>query len=167
MSQSRQMWFAVCKTRETELNPFCEVKQNMATKKKTAASSRSKSSAQKSAKKPTKQASAKSASARTKTAKPAKSAKPAKATKGRGAANSAFMKPMNIKEPLAQIVGDKPLPRTEVVKRVWAYIRKNNLQDSKNRRQINADDKLRRVFGNRDNVTMFEMTKLINQNLTD
>ena len=69
-------------------------------------------------------------------------------------------------EDLAQVVGDKPIPRTEVVKKLWAYIRKNNLQDAKERRMINADDKLKPVFGGKKQVSMFEMTKLVNKHLS-
>jgi chromatin remodeling complex protein RSC6 len=69
-------------------------------------------------------------------------------------------------EDLAQVVGNKPIPRTEVVKKLWAYIRKNNLQDAKERRNINADDKLRAVFGGKRQVSMFEMTKLVNKHLS-
>ena len=79
--------------------------------------------------------------------------------------NSGFMKPMNIMPNLVPIVGDQPLPRTEVVKKVWEYIKKHNLQDKDNKRQINADENLKKVF-KRDSVTMFEMTKLINENLS-
>ena len=61
-------------------------------------------------------------------------------------ANAAFMKPMNISQDLAAVIGDKPMPRTEVTKKLWAYIKKNGLQDSKNKRNINADDKLKEVF---------------------
>jgi upstream activation factor subunit UAF30 len=92
--------------------------------------------------------------------------KTASAGGGRGKANAAFMKPMNISETLAEIVGDKPLPRTEVTKKVWAYIKKNRLQDTENKRQINADDKLRKIFGNKDQVSMFEMTKLVSRHLS-
>jgi upstream activation factor subunit UAF30 len=69
-------------------------------------------------------------------------------------------------EDLAQVIGNKPLPRTEVVKKLWAYIRKNNLQDAKERRMINADDKLKPVFGGKKQVSMFEMTKLVNKHLS-
>jgi chromatin remodeling complex protein RSC6 len=67
---------------------------------------------------------------------------------------------------LAEIVGNKPLPRTEVVKKLWAYIKKQGLQDAKNKRQINADDKLKPIFGGKKNVTMFEMTALVNKQLS-
>ena len=79
--------------------------------------------------------------------------------------NAAFMKPLNPSKELAEIVGGNPIPRTEVMKKVWAYIKKNNLQDAKNRRAINADDKLKAVFGGKKQVTMFEMTKLVSNHL--
>jgi chromatin remodeling complex protein RSC6 len=80
-------------------------------------------------------------------------------------ANSAFMKPLQPSADLAAIVGDKPLPRTEVVKKLWEYIKKNNLQDQKNKRNINADDKLSKVFGGKKQVSMFEMTSLVSKHL--
>ena len=67
---------------------------------------------------------------------------------------------------LAKVVGEKPLPRTEVVKKLWAYVKKNNLQDKKEKRNINADEALREVFGGKKTVSMFEMTKLVNDNLS-
>ena len=75
------------------------------------------------------------------------------------------MKPLTPSASLAEVVGSKPLPRTEVVKKMWAYIKKNKLQDSKNRRMINSDDKLKDVFGGKKQVSMFEMTKLVNKHL--
>ena len=81
-------------------------------------------------------------------------------------ANAAFMKELTPSSELAQIVGAKALPRTEVVKKLWAYIKKQDLQDKKNRRQINADDKLRAVFGGKASVNMFEMTKLVSKHLS-
>ena len=80
--------------------------------------------------------------------------------------SAAFMKPMTPSAALAKIVGDKPLPRTEVVKKVWAYIKKHSLQDKVEKRNIVADDNLREVFGGKKVVTMFEMTKLLNTNLS-
>jgi chromatin remodeling complex protein RSC6 len=80
-------------------------------------------------------------------------------------ANAAFMKPLTPSEALAKVVGDKPLPRTEVVKKLWAYIKKNDLQDKKNRRNINADVNLKVVFGGKATVNMFEMTKLVSKHL--
>ena len=80
--------------------------------------------------------------------------------------NASFMKEMTLSAALAEIVGNKPLPRTEVVKKLWAYIKKQGLQDAKNKRQINADDKLKPIFGGKKNVTMFEMTALVNKQLS-
>ncbi len=76
------------------------------------------------------------------------------------------MKPMKPSKELAAVVGDGPMPRTEVTKKLWAYIKKNNLQDAKNRRNINADDKLGKIFGGKKSVNMFEMTKLVNNHLS-
>ncbi len=83
-----------------------------------------------------------------------------------GKANSAFMKPLKLSADLEAVVGKGPLPRSEVVKKLWAYIKKNNLQDSKNRRNINADAKLKAVFGGKGTVNMFEMTKLVSKHLS-
>jgi upstream activation factor subunit UAF30 len=116
----------------------------MATKKKAA-----KRSAKKSARKP-----ARKTTARKKATK--------KAAKKR-TPSAAFMKPMQPSNALAAVVGSSPLPRTEVTKKLWAYIKRNGLQDSKNRRAINADEKLRPVFGGKSQVTMFDMTKLVNR----
>ena len=80
-------------------------------------------------------------------------------------ANAAFMKPMNISPDLAEVIGSKPIPRTEVTKKLWQYIKKNGLQDSKNRRNINADPALKKVFGGKATVSMFEMTKLLGKHL--
>ncbi len=128
------------------------------------------------AKKATKKATAKKATAKKATAKKAtaKKATAKKATAKKAAApkkktarkpNAAFMKPLTPSAALAEIVGASPLPRTEVVKKVWAYIKKHNLQDAKNKRTINADDKLKAVFAGRKSVTMFEMTKLVSNHL--
>jgi chromatin remodeling complex protein RSC6 len=75
--------------------------------------------------------------------------------------NAAFMKPVTPDTALAAVVGSAPLPRTELTKKLWAYIKKNGLQDKKVRTQINADDKLKVVFGGKKSVSMFEMTKLV------
>jgi chromatin remodeling complex protein RSC6 len=80
--------------------------------------------------------------------------------------NAAFMKPMNISDALAAVVGSKPLPRTEVTKKLWQYIKKNKLQDAVNRRMINADANLKAVFGGKGKVSMFEMTKLVNKHMS-
>ncbi|MEO0313797.1 MAG: hypothetical protein RI928_253 [Pseudomonadota bacterium] len=92
---------------------------------------------------------------------PAKKAK-AKTTRK---PNAAFMKPLTPSAALAAVVGSNPLPRTDVTKKVWDYIKKHKLQDSVNRRNINADDKLKAVFGGKKTVSMFEMTKLISGHL--
>lgn len=81
-------------------------------------------------------------------------------------ANSAFMKPMTISEDLAVVVGKGPMPRSEVVKALWVYIKKNDLQDPTNRRNINADAALLKVFGGKKTVSMFEMTKLVSKHLS-
>jgi chromatin remodeling complex protein RSC6 len=75
------------------------------------------------------------------------------------------MKPMQPSAELAAVVGNSPMPRTEVTKKVWGYIKRNDLQDARERRMINADDKLRKVFGGKNKVSMFEMTALVNKHL--
>ena len=79
--------------------------------------------------------------------------------------NAAFMKAMTPSAQLGAVVGESPMPRTEVTKKLWAYIKRNNLQDPKQRRMINADDKLRPIF-KKDQVSMFDMTKLVNKHLS-
>ena len=91
---------------------------------------------------------------------------PSTAAKSARTPNAAFMKPMQPSNELAAVVGSQPQPRSEITKRVWDYIKKNGLQDQQNKRQINADDKLRPVFGGKKNVTMFEMTSLVNKHLS-
>jgi chromatin remodeling complex protein RSC6 len=127
----------------------------MATAKKAAKKKAAKKPAAKKGKKPAKKA-------------PAKKAAPKKAAKKSGAKrkpNAAFMKAMTPSAVLAAVVGSMPLPRTEVTKKIWDYIKKNKLQDSINRRLINADEKLRQVFGGKRQVSMFEMTKLVSNHL--
>ena len=80
--------------------------------------------------------------------------------------NSAFMKPLNVSPELAEIVGKGPMPRSEVVKGLWVYIKKHGLQDANNKRNINADEKLKRVFDGKSVVNMFEMTKLVSKHLS-
>ena len=105
---------------------------------------------------PTKKAPAKKPAAKKSAAKkPAAKRKP----------NAAFMKPMTPSSVLAAVIGAMPMPRTDVTKRIWDYIKKNKLQDSINRRLINADEKLRAVFGGKKQVSMFEMTKLVSNHL--
>ena len=84
---------------------------------------------------------------------------------GKRQPNPAFMKPMQPDPMLAEVVGPKPMPRTQVTKNLWSYIKKNGLQDSKNRRMINADDKLKPVFNGKKQVSMFEMTALVSKHL--
>ena len=112
-----------------------------------------------------KKATAKKATVKTATTKKttAKTAAPKKKTARKP--NAAFMKPLNPSTALAEVIGASPIPRTEVMKKLWAYIKKNNLQDAKNRRNINADDKLKVVFGGKKQVSMFEMTKLVSTHL--
>lgn len=126
--------------------------------------------AKKKAKKPAKKAAKK---APKKTKKPAKKA-PAKKTAKKAAKkksgakrkpNAAFMKPMTPDATLGAVIGNSPMPRTEVTKKLWAYIKRNGLQDTKNKRMINADDKLQEVFGGKKQVSMFEMTKLVARHL--
>jgi chromatin remodeling complex protein RSC6 len=88
------------------------------------------------------------------------------ATKKKRTPNAAFMKPMNISDELAKVVGSKPIPRTEVTKKLWVYIKKNKLQDSANKRNINADANLKAVFDGKKTVSMFEMTKLVSKHLS-
>ena len=127
---------------------------------------------------PAKSAAKKAAPAKSAGKTAAKSAAKGGATKSAGTAaakggaaksgrtpNAAFMKPMTPSAELAAVVGAQPQPRSEITKRVWDYIKKNNLQDAQNKRQINADDKLRPVFGGKKNVTIFEMTSLVNKHL--
>ena len=135
--------------------------------------------AKKAAKKATKKVAAKKAPAKKTTAKKAAPKKAAAATTKKAAApkkaapkaksarkpNAAFMRALTPSAALAAVVGASPLPRTEVVKKLWAYIKKNNLQDSKNRRNINADAKLKEVFGGKTQVSMFDMTKLVSKHL--
>jgi chromatin remodeling complex protein RSC6 len=133
----------------------------MATAKKKAAK---KPAAKKSAaKKPAaKKAPAKKAA---KKAPAKKAAKKAAAPKKPRKPNAAFMKPMTPSSVLASVIGMMPMPRTEVTKKIWDYIKKNKLQDAVNKRMINADEKLKQVFGGKGKVSMFEMTKLVSNHL--
>jgi upstream activation factor subunit UAF30 len=88
-----------------------------------------------------------------------------KAKKSTRKPNAAFMKPVTPDAKLAEVVGAKAMPRTEVTKKLWAYIKKNGLQDKKNRRNINADEALKAVFNGKGTVNMFEMTKLVSRHL--
>jgi len=97
--------------------------------------------------------------------KPAKKAAPKKKSTTKRKPNAAFMKPLTPSAALAAVIGSAAQPRTEVTSKLWAYIKKNGLQDKVNRRNINADDKLREVFGGKKTVSMFEMTKLVSKHL--
>src|SRR5450830_1555477 len=120
-----------------------------------------KAAAPKAADKPAAKAAApKKAAAPTAAAKPAAKKPAVKRTP-----NAAFMKPLTPSAALAEVVGAKPLPRTEVTKKVWEYIKKHKLQNPENKRNIDADDKLKVVFGGKKQVSMFEMTKLISGHL--
>ena len=129
-----------------------------------------KKAAKKSAKKPAKKPAAKKPAAKKPAAKKAAPKKPAAKKPAKKAAskrkpNAAFMKAMTPSAVLAAVIGSSPMPRTEVTKKIWDYIKKNKLQDSINRRLINADEKLRAVFGGKGKVSMFEMTKLVSNHL--
>jgi upstream activation factor subunit UAF30 len=123
----------------------------MATKKKTAARRPAKKAKRSAAKKATKRTTKKAAK---------------KASGKKRVPSAAFMKPMQPSPQLSAVVGSSPIPRTEVTKKLWQYIKRNGLQDAKNRRAINADDKLRPVFGGKSQVSMFDMTKMVNKHLS-
>ncbi|HEX5817490.1 MAG TPA: SWIB/MDM2 domain-containing protein [Gemmatimonadales bacterium] len=127
----------------------------MATKKKAAKKAVKKAAA----KKPVKKAAAKKPAKKAVAKKPAKKKAPRKV-------NAAFARPMTPSPVLAAVVGAGALPRTEVIKKLWIYIKKNGLQDAKNRRAINADDKLKAFFGGKNQVTMFDLAKLANKHLS-
>jgi upstream activation factor subunit UAF30 len=122
---------------------------------------------------PAKKAPAKKSAAKKPAAKKSPAKKPAakkaapkkKTTGAKRKPNAAFMEAMTPSASLAAVIGDKPMPRTEVTKKIWDYIKKNKLQDSANKRNINADDKLKAVFNGKKQVSMFEMTKLVNTHL--
>src|SRR5882724_6213341 len=120
-------------------------------------------------KKPVKKAAKKAAKKVAKKAAPKKAAKKAskKAPKKKSARkpNAAFMAPLTLSPALAEVIGSKPLPRTEIIKKIWDYIKKNNLQDKNNRRMINADAKLKVVFGGKTQVSMFDLAKIVNNNV--
>jgi upstream activation factor subunit UAF30 len=122
----------------------------MATKRRKTAGR--KKSSKKSARRP---------AARKKTARRAK-----KTTGRRRAPNPAFMRPLQPSPQLAAVVGNSPMPRTQVISKLWAYIKRNGLQDARNRRAINADEKLRPLFGGKSQVTMFDLAKIANKNLS-
>ncbi|MBX3254574.1 MAG: SWIB/MDM2 domain-containing protein [Chitinophagaceae bacterium] len=123
-------------------------------------------------KKAAKKAPAKVAKKAVKKAAPKKAAKKAPAKAAKKAAkksarkpNAAFMAPLTPSAALGDVIGSKPLPRTEVIKKIWEYIRKNKLQDSTNRRMINADDKLKTLFGGKSQISMFDLAKIVSNHL--
>ncbi len=99
------------------------------------------------------------------TKKKAKKAPAKKKSAAKRKPNAAFMKPMNPSATLGAVIGSNAMPRTEVTKKIWAYIKRHGLQDKKNKRMINADEKLKPVFGGKGQVSMFEMTKLVSKHL--
>jgi upstream activation factor subunit UAF30 len=122
--------------------------------------------AAKKGKKAAKKPAAKKSAAKKSTVKKSAAKKPAKkAAAKKRKPNAAFMKPMNTSATLAAVIGTGAMPRTEVTSKLWAYIKRNGLQDKANRRMINADDKLKEVFGGKKQVSMFEMTKLVSKHL--
>ena len=118
----------------------------------------------KAAKKAVKKA-AKKAPAKAAKKAPKKAAKKAAKKASTRKPNAAFMKPLSPSASLAEVIGSKPLPRTEIVKKIWDYIKKNNLQDKKNRRMINADAKLKVVFSGKDQVSMFDLATIVSKNV--
>ncbi|MBT1702900.1 SWIB/MDM2 domain-containing protein [Chryseosolibacter indicus] len=120
-----------------------------------------KSTAKKAAKKAPKKAAKKAAKKTAK--KAAKKAAPKK--KSARKPNAAFMAPLTPSPALAEVVGNKGLPRTQIIKKIWDYIKKNKLQDQKNKRMINADDKLKTVFGGKGQISMFELAKIVNKHV--
>ncbi len=123
---------------------------------------KAKKAAKKAAKKPAKKAAKKVVKKAAK--KVAKKAAPKKAAKKRKP-NAAFMAALQPSALLSEVVGSKPLPRTEVIKKIWDYIKKNGLQDSKNKRMINADDKLKPIFDGKNQVSMFELAKVVSKHV--
>ncbi len=124
---------------------------------------KAKKAAKKAAKKPAKKAAKKVVKKVAKKAAPKKAA-PKKAAKKRKP-NAAFMAALTLSPALAEVVGSKPIPRTEIIKKIWDYIKKNKLQDSKNRRMINADAKLKVLFAGKEQISMFELAKVVNNHV--
>jgi len=122
---------------------------------------KAKKAAKKAAKKSPKKASKKTAK---KSAKKAAKKAPKKKA-GKRKPNAAFMAPLTLSPALADVIGSKPQPRTEIIKKIWDYIKKNGLQDSKNRRMINADAKLKTLFGGKTQISMFELAKVVNNHV--
>jgi len=132
--------------------------------KKAAAAKKAAPAKKAAAKKTATKAPAKAAAKKAAPAKKAAAPKKAAAKKSARKPNAAFMAPLQPSGPLADVIGNKPLPRTEIVKKVWDYIKKNNLQDQKNKRMINADAKLKPLFG-KNQISMFELAKIVNDHV--
>src|SRR6185369_11283486 len=161
MRYSRRRWSAMPATGRRASVSNDTVRSHQLTGRRTMATAK-KAAKKPAAKKPAaKKSAAKKAPAKKAPAKKAAAKKPASKRKP----NAAFMKAMTPSSTLAAVVGSIPLPRTEVTKKIWDYIKKNKLQDAVNRRLINADEKLRAVFGGKSKVSMFEMTKLVSNHL--
>ena len=122
-----------------------------------------KKAAKKAAKKVAKKAAPKKAA---KKAAPKKAAKKAAKKKSARKPNAAFMKPLAPSAALADVIGNKSLPRTEIIKKIWEYIKKNKLQDTKNKRMINADAKLKTLFGGKSQISMFDLAKIVGKNVS-
>lgn len=122
-----------------------------------------KKAAKKAAKKVAKKAAPKKAA---KKAAPKKAAKKAAKKKSARKPNAAFMKPLAPSAALADVIGNKSLPRTEIIKKIWEYIKKNKLQDTKNKRMINADAKLKTLFGGKGQISMFDLAKIVGKNVS-
>jgi upstream activation factor subunit UAF30 len=122
--------------------------------------------AKKAAKKPVKKAAKKAAKKVAKKAAPKKAAKKAAPKKSAAKSNSGFMAPLKLSTALADVIGSTPSPRTEIIKKIWDYIKKNKLQDSVNRRMINADAKLKVLFGGKSQISMFELAKVVSKNVS-
>ena len=136
----------------------------MAKASKKAAAKAPKKAAKKAPAKAAKAAPKKASKAAPKKAAPKKAAKKAAPKKSARKPNAVFMAPLTPSNNLAEVIGSKPMPRTEIVKKVWDYIKKNNLQDKNNRRMINADEKTKSLFG-KDQISMFDLAKIVNNHI--
>jgi upstream activation factor subunit UAF30 len=123
--------------------------------------------AKKTSKKVAKKAAPKKAAPKKAAKKVVKKAAPKKAAKKKSTRkpNAAFMAPLTLSDSLGAVIGSKPVPRTEIIKKIWDYIKKNKLQDSKNKRMINADEKLKVVFAGKKQISMFELAKIVNNHV--
>jgi chromatin remodeling complex protein RSC6 len=155
----------VAKKKTTKKAAKKKVAKKKTTKKAAKKKTTKKAAKKKTTKKAAKKKATKKAAPKKKTAKKAAKKKVAKKTGAKRKPNAAFMRPMALSADLSSVVGKDSLPRTQVTKKLWDYIKKNNLQDAQNKRMINADDKLQRIFGGKKKVSMFEMTKLVSKHM--